>query len=287
MNILSERLNKIKADSNEDLEKLEIELLLYGLYFWCGYDYRNYAYGALRRRIWHRVNAEKLTSITGLLEKVLHDPGCLKRLIADFSINVTEMFRDPLFFLTFRERVIPLLRTYPSIRIWHAGCATGEEVYSMAILLHEEGLYDKTKIYATDINANVLKVAKSGIFPIEKMRKFTSNYINAGGKAAFSDYYTVTNNGVKFDSKLKKNVIFAQHNLVTDRSFNEFQVILCRNVLIYFNKELQKKVHALFYDSLGMFGILGLGDKETILYTDKSDCYEDVSRGQKLYKKIN
>jgi len=269
-----------------ELEKIEIELLLKGVYDWCGYDFRDYAYHSIRRRIWHRVQAEKLTSITGLLEKLLHDPACLQRLIADFSINVTEMFRDPLFFKEFREKIVPLLRTYPSIRIWHAGCSTGEEVYSMAMLLHEEGLYENTKLYATDINPNVLKTAKSGMFPLEYMRKYTNNYIQAGGKRAFSDYYTVTKNGVKFDSFLSKNILFAQHNLVSDRSFNTFHVILCRNVLIYFNKTLQKKVHELFYESLGMFGILGLGDKETLYYTEMNDFYEVISQKQKLYKKM-
>jgi len=271
----------------EDLEKIEIELLLQGLYAWCGYDFRNYAYNSIKRRIWHRVHAEKLVSISGLQERILHDPGCLKRLIGDFSINVTEMFRDPLFFLSFREEVVPLLRTYPSIRIWHAGCSTGEEVYSMAMLLQEEGIYEKTKIYATDMNADVLKIAKSGVFTLEKMRNYTNNYIRAGGKKAFSDYYTVTSNGnVKFHSCLAKNIIFAQHNLVTDRSFNEFNVILCRNVLIYFDKALQAKVHELFYESLGMFGILGLGDKESIHYTSKENTYEEICRNQKLYRKI-
>ncbi|WEG10966.1 protein-glutamate O-methyltransferase CheR [Pullulanibacillus sp. KACC 23026] len=272
--------------TNTELERIEIDLLLEGLYKWCGYDYRNYAYNSIRRRIWHRVQSEKLSSITGLLEKVLHDPACLKRLVADFSINVTEMFRDPLFFLNFREKVIPLLRTYPSIRIWHAGCSTGEEVYSMAMLLQEEGIYDKTKIYATDINANVLKAAKSGIFPLKNMKKYTNNYLKAGGKKAFSDYYTVTNSGVLFDAGLTKNVVFAQHNLVTDRSFNEFHAIICRNVLIYFDKSLQQRVHELFYESLCLFGILGLGDKESLYNTDRATYYEDVSTGQKLYRKI-
>jgi chemotaxis protein methyltransferase CheR len=273
--------------ANEELERIEIELLLKGIYAWCGYDYTGYAYNSIKRRVWHRVHAEGLTTISGLQEKVLHDPESLKRLISSFSINVTEMFRDPLFFLSFREKVIPLLRTYPSIRIWHAGCSTGEEVYSMAILLHEEGLYEKTKIYATDINAEVLKVAKSGVFPLDNMRKFTNNYISAGGTQAFSDYYHVENKRVKFHPFLLKNVIFAQHNLVTDGSFNEFNVILCRNVLIYFNKSLREKVHNLFYESLGMFGILGLGDKETISYTNKSDCYESIADKEKLYRKIN
>jgi chemotaxis protein methyltransferase CheR len=286
MNESLSNLPDSKHCSHEDLEKIEIELLLQGLYSWCGYDYRNYAYNSIRRRIRHRVYAEGLATITGLLEKILHDPACLKRLISDFSINVTEMFRDPLFFLSFREMVVPILRTYPSIRIWHAGCSTGEEVFSMAILLQEEGLYDRAKIYATDINSDVLKVAKSALFPLENMRKYTNNYMTAGGKAAFSDYYQVTHNGVKFHSYLSKNIVFAQHNLATDRSFNEFHVILCRNVLIYFNKTLQEKVHSLFYESLGMFGVLGLGDKETITFTDHANCYETISTSQKLFRKI-
>ncbi|MCM3362106.1 protein-glutamate O-methyltransferase CheR [Niallia sp. MER TA 168] len=272
--------------NGKDKEKIEIELLLQGLYAWCGYDYRNYAYNSIRRRIWHRVHAEKLGSITGLLEKILHDSDCLKRLIQDFSIHVTEMFRDPAFFLAFREKIVPFLRTYPSIRIWHAGCSTGEEVYSMAILLQEEGIYEKTKIYATDINADVLKVAKTGVFSIANMRKFTTNYLKAGGTTAFSDYYDVIGDTVKFDINLTKNIIFAQHNLVTDRSFNEFHVIFCRNVLIYFDKALQNKVHQLFYESLGMFGFLGLGDRESILFTDTAGCYEEISRQEKLYRKI-
>jgi chemotaxis protein methyltransferase CheR len=272
--------------SQDDLEKIEIELLLQGIYAWCGYDYRGYSYKSIRRRIRNRVHAEGLATISGLQEKVLHDAGCLKRLLDDFSINVTEMFRDPGFFLIFREKIAPMLRTYPTIRIWHAGCSTGEEVYSMAILLHEEGIYDKTKIYATDINADVLKAAKTGLFPLESMRKYTNNYMKAGGKAAFSDYYKATPFGVKFHSFLTKNIVFAQHNLVTDRSFNEFNVILCRNVLIYFNKSLQEKVHDLFYRSLGVFGILGLGEAETLAYTKQSSNYEEIAGGHKLYRKI-
>lgn len=280
------KMNHLQNGYNEDLEKLEIKLLLDGLYAWYGYDYRNYAYSSIRRRIWHRVDAEKLTSITGLLERILHDSGCLRRLMADFSINVTEMFRDPLFFLAFREQVVPMLRTYPSIRIWLAGCSTGEEVYSMAILLKEEGIYDKTKIYATDINADVLKVAKSGKYPLNQMRKHTNNYFQAGGKKAFSDYYSVDGDRVSLNKELRNNVVFAQHNLVTDKSFNEFHVILCRNVLIYFDKTLQEKVHRLFYDSLGLLGVLGLGGKEALSYTDIASYYEEIGYNQKLYKKV-
>ncbi|MBS4197760.1 CheR family methyltransferase [Lederbergia citri] len=269
-----------------DLEELEVKLLLQGLFEWCGYDFRNYAYESIKRRIWHRVHSENLRTITELLNKVLHDPQVLQRLVGDFSINVTEMFRDPLFFLNFREKIVPLLYTYPSIRIWHAGCSTGEEVYSMAILLHEAGLLAKTKIYATDINANALSTAKNGLFPLDNMKKYTNNYLQAGGERAFSDYYNVTNYGVKFHSFLSKNVVFTQHNLVTDRSFNEFHVILCRNVLIYFNKILQKKVHELFHESLCMFGVLGLGDKETISYMEVTDFYKEISSKHKLYQKI-
>lgn len=286
MNLIDSMTYGPENDYNEKLEKIEIELLLKGLYEWCGYDFRNYAYYSIRRRIWHRVHAEKLSTITSLLDKILHDSDCLQRLISDFSINVTEMFRDPSFFLSFREQVIPMLQTYPSIRIWHAGCSTGEEVYSMAILLHEAGLYEKTKIFATDMNSNVLKTAKSGCFPLEHMKKYTNNYMQAGGERAFSDYYSVMKNGVKFHQYLSKNIVFAQHNLATDRSFNEFHVILCRNVLIYFDKSLQSKVHQLFHDSLGPLGILGLGDKETILNKEIADSYEPINKKQKLYKKV-
>jgi len=271
---------------NESLEKIEIELLLQGLYAWCGYDFRNYSYPSIRRRIWNRVHRENLTTITGLLERALHDPACLRRLIADFSVHVTEMFRDPGFFLHFREKVVPVLRTYPSIKIWHAGCSTGEEVYSMAILLHEEGLYERSKIYATDISADVLKTAKSGMFPLEKMRKYTGNYQKAGGTEEFSNYYQVEGGRVRFKPFLIRNIVFAQHNLVTDRSFNEFHVILCRNVFIYFNRELQERVLRLFYESLVMFGHLGLGDKESLAYLTLGDRFEEVGHGQKLYRKV-
>lgn len=278
-------MNSVK-NTAEELEKVEIDLFLQGIYEWYGYDYRNYAYNSIRRRIWHRVYEEKLSSILELLNKVLHDQSCLQRLNADFSINVTEMFRDPKFFLQFRQEVIPLLRTYPSIRIWHAGCATGEEVYSMALLLHEEGLYEKTKIYATDINPEVLKVAKSGQFRLDTMKKYTSNYREAGGKEAFSEYYSVVGSQARFDSFLSKNIVFAQHNLVTDRSFNEFHVVICRNVLIYFNRTLQSKVHELFYESLTPLGFLGLGDKEAIPL-EMTKSYKALNGNQKLYQKKN
>ena len=275
-----------KPPAAPELERIEIELLLEGIYKRYGYDFREYAYPTIRRRVLNRVAAEKAGSVTGLLDRVLRDPECMRRLVADFSIHVTEMFRDPPFFRAFRESVVPMLRTYPSVRIWQAGCSTGEEVYSLAILLTEEELYEKTKIYATDISARALRAAKAGVFPLEQMRKYTANYIQSGGKCAFSDYYAVIGDKVQFRPELARNIVFAQHNLATDGSFNEFQVIFCRNVLIYFKPALQEKVHDLFFESLGLFGIIGLGDKESLAFTKYADRFEEVVPGQRLYRKI-
>ncbi|MET3291905.1 UNVERIFIED_CONTAM: chemotaxis protein methyltransferase CheR [Brevibacillus sp. OAP136] len=268
------------------MEKIEIGLLLEGIYRQYGYDYRNYTYSSIRRRIRHRMRIENLQTVSGLQEKVLHDPKVLDKLVADFSINVTEMFRDPGFFLSFRQNVVPALRELPFIRIWHAGCSTGQEVFSMAILLHEEGLLQKTRLYGTDMSEQVLKRAKIGSFPIEKMKLYTKNYMQAGGTRAFSEYYSVKNDTVSFEPFLKEYMVFGQHNLVTDRSFNEFHVIICRNVMIYFNESLQNHVHELMYDSLCTDGFLGLGDKEGVAFTQYADRYEEVDRTEKLYRKI-
>ena len=184
------------------------------------------------------------------------------------------------------DQVVPTLRTYPFIRVWHAGCATGEEVYSMAILLEEEGLYERSRIYATDINEVVLQKAKAGIFPIDRMQEYTENYIAAGGKRSFSDYYVAKYDGALFHPSLTKNVVFSQHNLVTDRSFSEFNVILCRNVLIYFDKTLQARVLTLFYDSLAMFGALALGSKESLRFSPYEECYEQINDREKIYRKV-
>jgi chemotaxis protein methyltransferase CheR len=199
---------------------------------------------------------------------------------------VTAMFRDPGFYRAFRDIAIPLLRTWPFIRIWHAGCSTGEEVYSMAILLSEEGLYERSRIYATDINDVVLQQAKAGIFPLNRMQEYTENYIRAGGKQSFSEYYTAKYDGALFSPSLTRNVVFSQHNLVTDRSFSEFNVIFCRNVLIYFDRELQDRVHALFYESLSMFGVLALGSKETLRFSKYEPCYEKLHAREKMYRKV-
>jgi len=269
-----------------DLERIEIKLLTEGIYRHYGFDFRDYSMPSLRRRIWKRIYAEGLTTISGLTEKVLHDPGCMERLLLDLSINTTAMFRDPTFYASFRKNVVPLLRTYPFVRIWHAGCSTGEEVYSMAILLQEEGLYDRCRIYATDINEAVLQKAKSGIFPIATMQENTANYIAGGGQGTFSDYYTARYDYALFRPSLRENVVFAQHNLVTDSSFNHFNVIFCRNVLIYFNNALQERVMQLFLNSLEMFGILGLGKKETVRYTTVADNYEELDVEERLYRRV-
>ena len=267
------------------LEQLEIELLLEAVFRHYGFDFRSYAFSSIRRRIWKRISAEGLPNVTALQEKVLHDPQVMERLLLDLSINVTAMFRDPGFYRAFREQVIPLLRTYPFIRVWHAGCSTGEEVYSMAILLEEEGLLQRSRLYATDINEVVLQQARAGIFPLERMQEYTENYIKAGGKRAFSEYYVAKYDGALFNPSLTEHVVFSQHNLVTDRSFSEFNVILCRNVLIYFDRSLQTRVHRLFYDSLVNFGILGLGSKESLKFSQYEGCYEQIA-SEKIYRKV-
>ena len=273
------------ADARHEIESIELDLLLEAIYRRYSHDFRSYARSSLKRRLWRRVSEERLHSLSGLQEKVLHDPDCMERLLLDLSINVTAMFRDPPFYAALRDKVIPLLRTYPFIRVWNAGCSTGEEVYSMAVLLEEEGLYERTRIYATDINGGVLERAKAGVFPLERMRDYTHNYLRAGGRRSFSDYYATGPEGARFDPSLVRNVVFAQHNLVSDRSFNEFNVIVCRNVMIYFAKPLQARVHGLFYDSLGTFGVLALGRRESIRFTPFEDRYEELDAEEKLYRK--
>ncbi|KGK87800.1 chemotaxis protein CheR [Desulfosporosinus sp. HMP52] len=273
-------------ENQDEIEKIEIELLLEGIYRFYGFDFRNYVAASIRRRIWNRIRAERLKNVSSLQEKVLHDPGAMARLIADFSIHVSEMFRDPSFFKTFREEVIPILKDIPFIRIWHAGCSSGEEVYSMAMILYEEGLYHKTKIYATDMNEELLEKARKGVYPLNKMPRYEDNYLAAGGKQDFSVFFNVCHDKACFHRFLTHNVVFAQHNLATDYSFNEFHVIICRNVMIYFDKILQNRVHQLFYESLCMRGFLGLGGKEDIAFNDYSQYYEVLSTRQKLYCKV-
>lgn len=278
--------NILDAESCDELEKIEINLLLEGIYRYYGFDFRNYVSSSIRRRIRYRIRAERLKSVSSLQEKVLHDPCAMERLLSDFSIHISEMFRDPPFFKSFREKVVPFLKELPFVRIWHAGCSTGEEVYSMAIILHEEGLYHKSKIYATDMNEALLKKAKEGVYPLDRIRAYMNNYLLAGGTKTFTDYFEVSHDKGGFQPFLTKNVVFAQHNLATDHSFNEFHVIICRNVMIYFDRVLQNRVHGLFYESLCMSGILGLGGKEDISFNNYSHCYEGFDQEQKIYQKV-
>jgi chemotaxis protein methyltransferase CheR len=274
------------AEEQLNLESIELQLLLEGIFRQYGFDFRQYALASLRRRVWRRVHAERLPTISALLERVLHDPDVMERLLVDLSINVTSMFRDPTFFLAFREKVVPLLRTYPFTRVWVAGCSTGEEVYSLAITLQEEGLYERSRIYATDINVAVLERAREGVFPLEKMQEYTENYIRAGGTRAFSEYYLAKYEGALFDRRLTENVVWAPHNLGQDSSFNTFHVILCRNVMIYFDRALQHRVHRLFFESLERLGVLALGHKESIRFSGFEEQYEELDPAEKLYRRL-
>jgi len=269
------------------LEEIEVQLLLEGVYRYYGYDFRDYAPSSLRRRIRKIVASEALPTISALQDRLLHDPACLERFLLGLTVNLTSMFRDPSFFVAFREKIVPLLRTYPFIRLWHAGCSTGQEVYAMAILLQEEGLYHRCRLYATDTNELVLQKAKQGIYPIELMQEYTQLYLKAGGTRSFSEYYTAGYGNAIFRASLKENIVFSPHNLATDRSFNEFNVILCRNVLIYFNRTLQQQVQQLFYDSLCSFGILGLGRRESLKLSSSEERYEEIVKGERLYRRLD
>lgn len=268
-----------------DNEELEVRLLLEALYLKYGYDFRNYSSAHIKRRIMHRMAMEEVDSITDLQYRIIYDKEFLRFILSDFSINVTEMFRDPSFYKAFRENVIPVLKTYPFIRIWHAGCSTGEEVYSMAILLKEEGLYDRSQIYATDFNTVVLDKVKEGIYPLANVKYSTYNYQQSGGKASFADYYIANYDSIIFNNSLKQKITVADHNLVSDGIFGEMHVIICRNVLIYFNKKLQNKVIRLFFDSLLNGCFLCLGSKEDIKFSTSAEKFNDFVEKEKIFQK--
>jgi chemotaxis protein methyltransferase CheR len=268
------------------IEEVEVDLLLEAVYRLRGFDFRDYARASLRRRIQNRLIVEKVDTITQLLDRILHNESCMDRFVLGLSVNVSAMFRDPGFFRALRERVLPLLRTSPYIRIWQAGCSKGEEIYSLAILLAEEGLIDRCRIYATDINERVQEQARAGIYPHELMQTYTQNYIQAGGTRSFSEYYTAAYDHAIFRPALHESVVFAKHNLVTDGPFNEFHLILCRNVMIYFNRRLQDRVHHLLYDSLAKVGVIGLGSKETLSLTPLEDRYEELDAPHRLYRRV-
>ncbi len=266
-------------------ESIEIQLLLQAIYLKYGYDFRNYAKASIKRRILQRLSRSGLKSISEMQHRILYNEQFFSSTLLDLSINVTEMFREPSFFSAVRGKIIPILRKEPFIKVWHAGCATGEEVYSTAILLKEEGLYESSRIYATDFNQDVIKKAKDGIYPISSMKGYTRNYKKAGGLSSFADYYTARYDCAIMENSLKENIVFADHNLATDEVFGEMNLIFCRNVLIYFTRELQDRVIRLFRDSLCDGGFLCLGSKESIRFSEHSNDFEDVALGEKIYRK--
>ncbi|MCD6068530.1 MAG: protein-glutamate O-methyltransferase CheR [Bacteroidetes bacterium] len=270
---------------DRDASDIEITLLLEAVFQKYGYDFTQYSEAHVRRRIMNRMSLSHMNTVSELQNAVLHDELIAAKLLQDLSITVTEMFRDPGFYKSVRENVIPILKTYPFIKIWHAGCSTGEEAYSMAVLLKEEGLYDRTTIYATDFNQQALNQAKEGIFSNEMVKEYTLNYQLSGGQESFAGYYTADSEHVIMNQALKKNIVWANHNLVTDSMFAEVHMILCRNVLIYFDKALQNKVQTLFYESLTNGGILCLGSKESIRFSEVFDAYSELDKKQRIFKK--
>jgi len=268
-----------------ELDNTQFKELLESIRIEYGYDFTDYAEASIRRRVSHFMSTRNHLNLEHLGKLILKDERIFEEFVQELSVTVTEMFRDPPFFKSLRENVMKRLATYPFIKIWIAGCATGEEVYSLAILLKEEQLLNRSIIYATDINQRSLQIAKEGVYAVENMKAYTANYQKSGGTGSFSEYYKSKYNSVMFDKSLKQNIVFAPHNLAVDKSFNEFQLIICRNVLIYFNQDLQKKVIDLFYESLCPFGFLGLGNKESLLFSVKRKHLGEVDRKEKIFMK--
>jgi chemotaxis protein methyltransferase CheR len=267
------------------IENIEIECLLEAIFKKYGYDFRDYSDASMKRRLKLLLAKSHLPNYAALMHALLEDSNLFESLLLEITVNVTEMFRDPTFYTAIRKTVIPILKTYPRIKIWHAGCSSGEEVYSMAILLKEENLLHKSTIYATDINERVLKKAKDGIYPLEHIEAHSLNYQKAGGTETFDDYYTAHADGAAIKNDLKKNILFSQHNLVTDGVFSEMHLVICRNVLIYFNKKLQDRAISLFDESLIRKGILCLGSKETIRFSEHAGKFNDLVEKEKIFQK--
>ncbi len=269
----------------EEIERLEMDIFLEAVNKRYGYDFRNYAPASLKRRIENQMKSKSRKQILNLLSLIIHDEEAFNELLKELSINVTEMFRDPDFFIAVREKIFPILETYPFLKIWHAGCATGEEVYSMAILLKEAGLLSRTQIYATDFNNHSLELSRNAIYPTDKIQNYIKNYNQIKGQASFSDYYYSNYGYAKLVDDLKENITFANHNLVSDGVFGEMHLIICRNVFIYFNQELQNRVLKLFSDSLIHRGFLCLGTKESINFSNEKSKFENIDNVQKIFKK--
>lgn len=270
----------------DEVFNTEVEFLLQAILQQFHYDFTHYTRSSIRRRVAYALERFNIKSVSRLQERLLHDRDFFPQLLNFLTVPTSEMFRDPTYFLSLREEVVPILKTYPSLKIWIAGCSTGEEIYSMAILLKEEGLLDKTLIYATDINPNVLAKAKMGIYDTEVIQQATKNYQQSGGKRSLSDYYTAQYGAVKMDSSLTKRVLFTDHSLATDNVFSEVQFISCRNVLIYFDRPLQDRAFSLFLEALPRGGILGIGSKESIQFSAVANDFSPLVKEDKIYQKV-
>jgi len=265
-------------------EDIELKLLLEGVYQQYGYDFREYAHASIKRRILRHMGVHRIATMSQLQDRVLHDSKLMESLLIDVSVHVTEMFRDAEFYRSFRQHVVPILHTFPLFHLWHAGCSTGQEVYSLAILLHEEGLLDRARIYASDIQGSALKIAREGIYPISSMKESIMNYRAAGGKEDFADYYTARYGSMKLNPDLKQHITFCNHNLATDAPFQKFEVVLCRNVMIYFNQQLKSHALDLFYQSLTPLGLLAVGAKESV---HKKHKFESFDAKNRIYRKVD
>ncbi|HEV2675381.1 MAG TPA: CheR family methyltransferase [Aliidongia sp.] len=269
----------------EKVEDIEIRLLLEALYLRYHYDFRRYALASIKRRLRQAREQLGFANLSALQESLLHDPALLPRLLGYLTVQVSEMFRDPSYFRTLREKVVPHLRTYPSLKVWVAGCSHGEELYSLVILFREEGLEQRTLFYATDINQDALGKAEAGIFDLDQMQLFTENHRKSGGRSSLSDYYSAAYGRASFDRSLRERVVFSDHSLVTDAVFSEMHLISCRNVLIYFDRDLQDRAIGLFKDSLARKGFLGLGAKETLRFSDHAGAFAEFEREEKIYQR--
>ncbi|MEZ0228343.1 MAG: protein-glutamate O-methyltransferase CheR [Planctomycetota bacterium] len=269
-----------------DIEDIEVPILLDAIHRRYGIDFRDYARASLRRRIRAAVRDEHVPTVSALQAKLLHDPLSMERFLFAVSQQSTRLFRDPGFYAALRQKLIPVLKTYPFIRIWHAGCSTGEDVVATAIVLEEEGLADRCRIYATDVSEAALKAAKSFVYSVASVQEATKGYIASGGTRPFSDYYTSDGENVIFRLSLRKNIVYAPHNLACDGSFNEFNLIVCRNVTLSFNRGLQDRVHELLHQSLGVFGVLALGARESLRGTPFEDRYEELVPEAKLFRRV-
>lgn len=269
----------------DPIEDIEIQLLLEALYQRYHYDFRQYARASIKRRLAQACLQLGFKNLSALQESVLHDPAMLPRLLDFLTVQVSEMFRDPGYFKALREKVLPHLRTYPSLKVWIAGCSAGEELYSLAILFREEGLYERTLFYATDINPQALRAAEAGVYAVDRLQKFSENHQKSGGRSSLSDYYTADSRRAVFDKRLREQVVFSDHSLVTDQVFAEMQLISCRNVMIYFDRPLQDRAIGLFRDSLARKGFLGLGSKESLRLSAHAQSFAEFDREEKIYQR--